>query len=110
MATFVTSNLAAQEQIDYQGLAPGEGVELVLENCTVCHSADIILQNHMSRVAWDKTLTWMQKEQGLWELDKKDRNIILDYLSKTQGMGNYKDEPIRRSNPMYEFDYRPNPL
>ena len=39
----------------------------------------------MSRKAWDKTITWMQKEQGLWELNKEVRKIILDYLSKTQG-------------------------
>jgi len=109
----LASNLVAQEEINYQGLTPGAGIELVLENCTVCHSTDIILQNHMSRKAWDKTLTWMQEEQGMWELDKQDRKMILDYLSKAQGIGEKKvsNKAIRRkSNPMYEFDYRPNPL
>ena len=109
----LASNLVAQEEINYQGLNPGVGIELVLGNCTVCHSADIILQNHMSRKAWDKTLTWMQKEQGMWELDKPDRKIILDYLSKAQGIGEKKisGKAIRRkNNPMYEIDYRPNPL
>lgn len=109
----LASNLGAQEEINYQGLTPGEGIELVLGNCTVCHSADIILQNHMSRKAWDKTLTWMQEEQGMWELDKPDRKMILDYLSKAQGIDEKKafNKSIRRkSNSMYEFDYRPNPL
>ncbi len=107
----MTSNLEAQEEIDYQGLPPGEGIELVLENCTVCHSTDIILQNHMSREAWDKTITWMQKKQGLWELGKKDRKTILDYLSKAQGRIINKAKPNgTKGNLMYEFDYRPNPL
>ena len=110
---FLASNIVAQEEINYQGLTPGAGIEVVLENCTVCHSADIILQNHMSRKAWDKTLTWMQKEQGMWKLDKPDRKMILDYLSKAQGIGkkNTSRKAIRKNNnAMFEFDYRPNPL
>ena len=109
----LTSNALAKEKNNYQGLPPVSGVELVIKNCTVCHSADIILTNHMSRKAWDKTITWMQKEQGLWELNKEVRKIILDYLSKTQGIGANKTlrGPIRKNrNQMYEFNYRTNPL
>lgn len=104
----LASDLAAKEEMDYQGLPPGAGVDLVLENCTACHSTDIIRKNHMSREAWDKTITWMQEKQGLWELGK-DRQIILDYLSNAQGVE--KNKAVgRRNNPMYEFDYKPNPL
>tara|TARA_B100001750_G_scaffold83771_1_gene66289 strand:+ start:37 stop:438 length:402 start_codon:yes stop_codon:yes gene_type:complete len=113
MVFLLTSNAVAKEKNNYQGLPPVSGVELVIKNCTVCHSADIILANHMSRKAWDKTITWMQKEQGLWELNKEVRKIILDYLSKTQGISANKvlRGPIRKnSNQMYEFDYRANPL
>ena len=109
----LTSNAVAKEKNNYQGLPSVFGVELVIKNCTVCHSADIILENHMSRKAWDKTITWMQKEQGLWELNKEVRKIILDYLSKTQGITNNKfsGRAIRKnSNQMHEFDYRANPL
>ena len=113
LAFFLRSNTVAKENNNYQGLSPVSGVELVVKNCTVCHSADIILENHMSRKAWDKTITWMQKEQGLWKLNKEVRKIILDYLSKTQGITNNKfsGRGIRKkSNQMYEFDYRANPL
>ena len=113
MVFLLTSNAVAKEKNNYQGLPPVSGVELVIKNCTVCHSADIILANHMSRKAWDKTITWMQKEQGLWELNKEVRKKILDYLSKTQGISTNKvlRGPIRKnSNQMYEFDYRANPL
>ena len=109
----LTSNSVAKEKNNYQGLPPVSGVELVIKNCTVCHSADIILENHMSRKAWDKTITWMQKEQGLWELNKEVRKIILDYLAKTQGISTNKvlRGPIRKNrNQMYEFEYRANPL
>jgi hypothetical protein len=107
-----SSQLGAQEESIYQGLAPGEGRDLVFGNCTVCHSASIILQNHMSREAWDKTITWMQKEQGMWELEKIDRKTILDYLSATQGLNQklVKDKFDKRKSSMYEFDYQPNPF
>ena len=113
LAFFLRSNAVAKEKNNYHGLSPVSGVELVVKNCTVCHSADIILENHMSRKAWDKTITWMQKEQGLWELNKEVRKIILDYLAKTQGISTKKvlRGPIRKNrNEMYEFDYRANPL
>ncbi len=113
MVILQVSNLEAQEEINYQGLPPGAGIKLVLDNCTVCHSADIILQNNMSRKAWDNTITWMQKSQGMWALDKRDRKIILDYLAKAQGISEKKVSRKaikKKSNPMYEFDYRPNPL
>ena len=105
------SDLAAKEERDYQGLPPGEGIDLVLENCTACHSTDIIRENYMSRQAWDKTITWMQQKQGLKELDKKNRKIILNYLAKAQGVSANKNKLGRKQiNPMYEFDYRANPL
>lgn len=113
IAVFSTSSILAQEEIKYQGLPPGEGVDLVLGNCVVCHSAEIILQNHMSRKSWDKTITWMQEKQGMWELDKGDRKKILDYLSKAQGVAGDRTQrkPVsKKSSPMYEFDYRPSPL
>ena len=113
LALFLRSNAVAKEKNKHQGLSPVSGVELVVKNCTVCHSADIILENHMSRKAWDKTITWMQKEQGLWELNKEVRKIILDYLAKTQGISTNKvlRGPIRKNrNQMYEFEYRANPL
>ena len=98
LAFFLRSNAVAKEKNKHQGLSPVSGVELVVKNCTVCHSADIILENHMSRKAWDKTITWMQKEQGLWELNKEVRKIILDYLAKTQGISTKKvlRGPIRK--------------
>ncbi|MFQ5672454.1 MAG: hypothetical protein ACE5G9_05115 [Nitrospinales bacterium] len=90
-------------------LAPGDGRDLVIDNCTVCHSARIILQNHMTRQRWDETITWMQKKQGLWVLQKEVREKILDYLAKTQGPEE-PTAPRKRANKMYRFDYSPNPL
>ena len=113
VAILMTKNVAAQEEINFQGLPLGKGIKLVLEHCTVCHSTDIILQNHMSRKNWNKTITLMQQKRGMAKLKKQDQKIILDYLSKYQGIDgdSISSKAVRKkNNPMYDFDYRPNPL
>tara|TARA_Y100001960_G_C14764263_1_gene875936 strand:+ start:1201 stop:1596 length:396 start_codon:yes stop_codon:yes gene_type:complete len=113
LVILTTKNVLAQEEINLQGLPLGKGVKLVLEKCTGCHSADIILQNHMSRGNWEKTIALMQRERGMAKLKKRDQNIILGYLSKFQNIdGNsISSKTVRKkNNSMYDFDYRPNPL
>jgi len=114
IAVFLCSSsvpLYAEDNDIAQGLLLGKGRDLVLENCTICHSTSIILQNHMTREAWDKTITWMQEEQGMWELESADRKSILDYLSSFQGADQNKHtDGKKRKNSMYEFYYPANPL
>ncbi len=101
-------NMGFSEDFQYQGLAPGTGRKQVLENCTACHSTAIILQNRMPRKQWDQTLTWMQKKQGLWDLEPSLRKAILDYLSTHQGTKKSSPQP---HNPLgHQYSYRPNPL
>ena len=107
---FVSNSLLYAEEDMQQGLPSGPGIELVLGNCTICHSTSIILQNHLDREAWDKTITWMQKEQGMWELEADDRKAILEYLSKHQGINQNMNRNSKRKQSMYEFDYSANPL
>ena len=107
---FVSNSLLYAEEDMQQGLPSGPGIDLVLGNCTICHSTSIILQNHMDREAWDKTITWMQKEQAMWELEADDRKAILEYLSKHQGINQNMNRNSKRKQSMYEFDYSANPL
>ncbi|MEK9629691.1 MAG: hypothetical protein VW455_11815 [Nitrospinota bacterium] len=103
---FFRPTLSYSDDPDFQGLKPGQGRDQVLENCTVCHSAAIILQNHMTRKKWDQTLTWMQEKQGLWDLEPPLRKKILDYLSTYQGPKNSTNQ-----NPLgHKYTYKPNPL
>jgi len=97
---------------DDSPLPPGPNRDLVLGTCTICHSAKLILQNRMTRERWDETITWMQETQGLWELDADSRGKILDYLATVRGVDGKTDKgkPGYLPNPMYEFDYPPNPL
>ncbi len=95
-------------------LPEGEGRNLVVENCTACHTASIIKQNRMSRKEWNETIDWMQKNQGMWDLEEAERTVILNYLAeylgKKENQSFSDSERNQNSNPMYEFQYLPNPL
>ena len=63
------------------GLKAGTGLELVITNCTGCHSARLVTQNRMDRQTWATTIKWMQQTQGLWDLGD-NTDVILDYLAE----------------------------
>lgn len=61
------------------GLKDAPGLNIVIQNCTNCHSAQLLIQNRMSRTNWSKTIDWMQETQNLWDLGKNE-DIIINYL------------------------------
>ena len=74
------------------GLIADEGLKLVIANCTACHSAKLVTQNHADRAGWEKMIRWMQSTQNLWDLGQQE-DVILDYLSK-----NYAPDQSSKSN------------
>jgi len=76
---------SAQETDPETGLVIAEGWETVRDNCTACHSADLVTQNSGSRNHWEKLIRWMQKTQGLWEFAPETEATILDYLAEHYG-------------------------
>ncbi|MCR1023951.1 monoheme cytochrome C [Cellulophaga baltica] len=62
------------------GFVEGEGLMLVVQNCTSCHSAKLVTQNRMSKEKWLATIRWMQETQNLWDLGVNEEPI-LKYLS-----------------------------
>ena len=62
------------------GFVEGEGLMLVVNNCTNCHSAKLVTQNRMSKERWTATIRWMQETQNLWDLGKNEEPIV-EYLA-----------------------------
>ncbi|MGO2133347.1 MAG: hypothetical protein ACTH3D_10705 [Halomonas sp.] len=62
-----------------------EKCQIVKANCTPCHSAKLVTQNHGSRERWKYLIGWMQDTQGLWEFQPEMENDILDYLVEYYG-------------------------
>ncbi len=62
------------------GLAIGHNLNIVIANCTACHSAKLITQNRATKEGWKSIIVWMQKTQKLWDLGENEEKII-DYLS-----------------------------
>ena len=62
------------------GFAEGDGLMLVVNNCTNCHSAKLVTQNRMSKERWLATIRWMQETQNLWDLGLNEEPIV-NYLA-----------------------------
>ena len=54
------------------GFIQGEHLELVIANCTGCHSAKLIIQNRATEAGWKGMIKWMQRTQNLPDLGENE--------------------------------------
>jgi len=66
------------------GFVEDEHMQLVIQNCTSCHSAKLVTQNRMSKAGWQATITWMQETQNLWDLGVNEEKIIAYLCSRSK--------------------------
>lgn len=95
LALSFLANAEAQEAlpVDPQsGLIVAEHWELVLANCSGCHSTRLVTQNHMSAANWINTIRWMQDKHKLWDLGENESKIVA-YLERYYGV---PELPLRR--------------
>ena len=81
------------------GFKEGENLQLVINNCTSCHSAKMVTQNRATRDGWLTMIRWMQETQNLWDLGDSEP-LILDYLAKY-----YAPEKAGRRQPLTNIDW-----
>lgn len=81
------------------GFIQDENVQLIIGNCTNCHSAKMVTQNRASRDGWKSMIVWMQETQGLWDLGENEP-LILDYLAK-----HYAPKKQGRRAPLTDIDW-----
>jgi sulfite dehydrogenase (cytochrome) subunit B len=64
---------------------PGPGLELVIGNCTLCHSADYVsTQPPLTRAAWKATVEKMRLRYGA-PISTNRTDAIVDYLTNAYG-------------------------
>lgn len=104
----VDANPLASEIVDGihvpTGLIADEGLNLVIANCTACHSAKLVTQNYADREGWKKMIRWMQSSQNLWELGTQEE-VILDYLSKNYAPENSTQNNMGRRAPLTDIEW-----
>ena len=102
------ASLPAQEPLPLDpasGLVVDDNWQLVLGNCSSCHSTRLVTQNRMSAESWKHTIRWMQEKHNLWDLGDNETAIIA-YLDKHYGV---PQRPHRRqplNQPPLEMDSR----
>ena len=79
-------------RFDATGFPKGPGRELVVQQCTACHSGKLVQQNRATREGWREILRWMQRTQNLWALPPDLENRILAYLATHFGRPGEADE------------------
>ncbi len=83
LAFLIVNSFAGEKKIDPESeLVIDEGLEAVKENCVVCHTGRFIVRNGGDKKYWNMKIRVMQKGFGLWKLDKKTHDLIVNYLSK----------------------------
>ena len=102
---FTTTSSTAQESVAAGELIQEEGWLLVRDNCTECHSSQIIVQNTGNREVWKSRIEWMQSSQGLGELGPELEGEILDYLASNYGQ---KTASRRQALPAHLMPSNPN--
>ncbi len=86
---------AVPEKDPESGFVIAEGWEVVKAQCTVCHSAKLVTQNHGTRHHWAYLIRWMQETQGLWQFPEPMQAQILDYLAEYYGpKDSYRRRPL----------------
>jgi len=84
-ALLLSAPAMAEEEYEFAPLPPGEGAEETFYNCSACHSLQTLTNGAYSRRVWDEIIDWMIEDQGMWELDPEEREIILNYLATHLG-------------------------
>ena len=82
--TLLSVAASSQQRDANTGLVIAPGFEVVIVQCTVCHSARLITQNRADREGWQAMIRWMQDTQGLWSLGDNEP-LVLDYLASNYG-------------------------
>lgn len=89
LATAVTTlSVSGQEPYpvdETTGLIVDDNWQLVLGNCSSCHSLKLVTQNRMDAQTWTETIRWMQEKHNLWDLGESEGAIVA-YLDKHYGI------------------------
>lgn len=83
LSVFATLAIAEENQIV---LKDGQGKDLVISQCAMCHSLDYVTMHAkiLNRAGWQKTVGKMITVMGA-PIGDADKQIIIDYLARNYG-------------------------
>ncbi|MBI1370108.1 MAG: hypothetical protein GC162_15820 [Planctomycetes bacterium] len=72
------------------GLPPGDGRDTTLGLCSMCHSLQLVTQQHLTDAAWDELWVTMIKKNGMPDVGEPARTQVLTYLKQHFSAGKSK--------------------
>jgi len=82
IAAVLAAPKAKADELTTLGLPPDLGRDEVEAYCGACHSLKLVVQQGLSKDAWDELLVYMIEEHEMEPMARTDRKLVLDYLSK----------------------------
>jgi cytochrome c5 len=82
-STALDAAISAEEQAAIQRAPAGDGHDLLLGNCLICHSAAMVEQQHKDTAGWNKTVTQMMKWGS--PLPAAQKPVLIAYLAQHYG-------------------------
>lgn len=100
-----TTPAAVSPGLPTHGLVNAPGYRLIVQKCVLCHSTQQFLQQRGDREMWLGIIRWMQSDHGMWPLDPRDEDRIVEYLAR-----HYAPERAGRRPPLRQELMPPNPF
>lgn len=91
MSAVSTPSATGRASDEYLGLPDKPGREEVAGYCGACHSLRLVVQQGLTRTAWEELLVWMVEEQGMEKLEPEDEKLVLEYLAEYVGPEDHKE-------------------
>lgn len=85
------------------GFKDDDGLQVVISQCTPCHSAKLVTQNRATKEGWISIIRWMQDTQKLWDLGANE-DIVVSYLAKNYAPENTGRRAILTDIEWYELE------
>jgi cytochrome c5 len=71
--------IGAGARAAWQDLPEGKGVELARERCVICHEADVIVSQRLSRQGWTREVEKMIRWGAV--ANEAEKEILIDYFA-----------------------------
>lgn len=84
LAALVPTAVSAEEASGGE-LARAPGWEIAARHCGACHSYRLVTAQRGDARFWTDVIRWMQRTQGLWEIEAAEETALVAYLADAYG-------------------------
>ncbi len=81
----LAGDLRGDEATPADALVRAPDWEIAARHCGACHSYRLVTAQRGDARFWTDVIRWMQRTQGLWEIEAKEEARLIAYLADAYG-------------------------